>query len=283
MAPKGQLLIVGGHESKGEEPGENLVIHKKRAPLSHFEILGRLIYKIPRKHHGIEIIAAASSIPDEMEELYLDAYRKVGFTEVGIIKMETEADGESQESIARINKAHAVFFTGGDQNRLIGKMAGTKVLEAIKGRYYADQDFIVGGTSAGAMAVPETIIGGGLIREALFKDDINITAGLGLLHHAIVDTHFVKRGRFARLAHAVAIRPDLLGIGLGEDTSLLIKHGKHAECIGTGMVIIIDGSNIAHSNVNIVDGTTPIVMDNLKVSILADGSTYLLDERRWVA
>ncbi len=282
MMPKGQLLIVGGHENKGEEPGENLTIHKKRISQSHFEILGKLISKIPRKHHLIEIIASASAIPDEMEELYIDAYKKEGFTEVGIIKVETTEDGNNPESLERIHNAHAVFFTGGDQNRLISHIGKTQLMSALIHKYHIDSNFIIGGTSAGAMAVPDTIIGGGLIREALFKDDIKITKGLGLIKEIIVDTHFIKRGRFARLAHAVALHPHILGVGLGEDTALLITEGNLAECLGSGMVIIIDGSSIAHTNIHKVDDFTPIVMDNLRVGILAEGSRYLLKERKFL-
>ena len=224
MIPKGNLLIVGGHENKGEEDaGENLTIHKKQISTSHFEILGRLISKIPRAHHIIEIIASASSIPLEMETLYLESFKREGFTKVGIIKVETKEDASNPISIKRIQGAHAVFFTGGDQEKLVSLLAHTILLNAIHTKYYADKHFIVGGTSAGAMAIPETIITSGLIREALFKEDIKIAKGFDFINHVIVDTHFIKRGRFARLAHAIALNPTCLGIGLGEDTALLRK------------------------------------------------------------
>src|SRR5450631_4762980 len=92
MQPKGKLIIIGGHEDKGEIVGENLTIHKKKRAQSHFEILGTLISKIPRAHHIIEIIASASSIPLEMEQLYIDSYKREGFTHVGIIKVEKKED-----------------------------------------------------------------------------------------------------------------------------------------------------------------------------------------------
>lgn len=283
MIPKGNLLIVGGHENKGEEDaGENLTIHKKQISTSHFEILGRLISKIPRAHHIIEIIASASSIPLEMETLYLESFKREGFTKVGIIKVETKEDASNPISIKRIQGAHAVFFTGGDQEKLVSLLAHTILLNAIHTKYYADKHFIVGGTSAGAMAIPETIITSGLIREALFKEDIKIAKGFDFINQVIVDTHFIKRGRFARLAHAVALNPTCLGIGLGEDTALLISEGNIAECIGTGMVILIDGNNIGITNINDVDATTPIVIENLKISIIAEGSCYSLAERKFI-
>lgn len=276
MIPKGQLIIIGGHEDKGETPGESLVIQPKKKSKTHFEILGTLILKIPRVHHIIEIIASASSIPEEMQELYINSYKNVGFTNVGFIRVENEEDACDPVSIKRVQNAHAVFFTGGDQNKLILRLANTEILTAIKNKYYSDKNFIVGGTSAGAMAIPEIIIGGGIIREALYKEDIKISKGLGLISNVLVDTHFVKRGRFARLAHAVVLNPSCLGIGLEEDTALLISDGSQAKCIGSGMVILIDGSKINATNINNVDNDTPIVVENLIVSIIAEGSVFTL-------
>jgi cyanophycinase len=275
MIPKGKLIIIGGHEDKGAVSGENLTVVKKRQS-SHFEILGTLILKIPRVHHIIEIIASASAIPREMEELYVNSYKQAGFTHVGIIKVETADDARDPVLIKRIQGSHAVFFTGGDQGKLTGLLNQTALLKAIRNKYYEDEHFIVGGTSAGAMSMPETIITGGIIAAALFKGDLRIAKGLDLIQGIIVDTHFIKRGRFARLAHAVTLNPTCLGIGLEEDTALLITEGNKAECIGSGMVILIDGREITATNIALVDESTPIVVDNLKFNILAEGSTCLL-------
>ncbi|HXB39168.1 MAG TPA: cyanophycinase, partial [Bacteroidia bacterium] len=189
ITPKGKLLIIGGHENKGEEiEGENLTIHTKKKSQSHFEILGSLISKIPRAHHTIEIIASASSIPTEMEKMYIDSYKQEGFTHVGIIKVEKPKDATNPDSIKRIQGAHAVLFTGGDQSKLVSLLIRSELLIAIKNKYYADKNFIVAGTSAGAMAIPEIIIIGGLIREALYKEDIEITEGFSFIKNVIIDT-----------------------------------------------------------------------------------------------
>jgi len=280
MIPKGKLIVVGGHEDKGAVSGENLTIHKKKKSKSHFEILGSLIFKIPRAHHIIEIIASASSIPEEMETLYINSYKQAGFTQVGFIKVEDAEDARDPGSIKRIQNAHAVFFTGGDQDKLILLLAQTALLTAIRKKYYSDKNFIVGGTSAGAMVMAETIITGGLIGSALYKGDIKIAKGFDLIKDVIVDTHFIKRGRFARLAHAVTLNPACLGIGLEEDTALIISEGNQAECIGSGMVVLIDGSKISATNINIVDDATPIIVENLIVSIIAEGSSFLFKERK---
>jgi cyanophycinase len=281
MTPKGKLIIIGGHEDKGVE-GESLAIVKRKEdkPRPHLEILASLISKVPRAHHIIEIIATASAIPTEMEEMYAQAYKGAGFTHVGFIRMENEAQAHDPVFINRIEHCHAVFFTGGDQARLTATLNGTPVISAIKRKYQADQNFIVAGTSAGAMAIPEIIITGGIIREVLLKDDITMAKGFNFISDIIADTHFIKRGRFARLAHAVALNPDLLGIGLGEDTALTISNGNEAVCSGSGMVILIDGSEINRTNIAAADQDTPITIANLKVHIIAEGSTFLIRERK---
>jgi len=280
MKPKGKLLIIGGHEDKGEVAGENLKIQKKKVSKSRFEILGMLISKIPRTHHVIEIIASASSIPKEMEALYIKSYKEHGFTHVGFIRVENKKDADNKDSIQRIRNAHAIFFSGGDQSKLVLLFNDSLLLKAIKSKYHSDKNFIVAGTSAGAMAMAEIIITGGVIAEALYKNDIKIATGFNMISNIIVDTHFIKRGRFARLAHAVTLHPECLGIGLGEDTALIISEGNRAECIGSGMVIMIDAYNIGITNIDKVSIRTPIVIENLTVSIIAEGSHYLLAERK---
>ncbi len=280
MEPKGKLIIIGGQETRGTASGENLNIQTRNIANPCFEILGTLISKIPRNHHIIMIIASASSIEREMEEMYINSYKMVGFTEVEVIKIEKKEDADDSVSVKRVQGAHAVFFTGGDQHKLTSILSETELLTAIRNKYHEDKNFIVAGTSAGAMAIPETIITGGLIGAALFKGDIKIAKGLGLIKEVIVDTHFIKRGRFARLAHAVSLNPSCLGIGLEENTALIISKGNQAECMGSGMVILIDGSKINSTNINSVDETTPIVVENLNVSILAEGSYYLLKEKK---
>ena len=282
MTPKGKLIIIGGHEDKGIE-GESLNIAKQKnsVPHPHLEILSELISTIPRQHHIIEIIATASAIPAQMEDIYQKAYKAAGFTHVAFIRIENKTQANDIAFIKRIKTCHAVFFTGGDQNRLTDTLNDTAVLTAIKHKYISDEHFIVAGTSAGAMAIPETIIGGGIIREVLLNEDIRMSKGFNFIANILVDTHFIKRGRFTRLAHAVALNPTLLGIGLGEDTALIISNGNEAVCKGSGMVIIIDGSKIEKTNITTVNAETPIVIENLVVHIIAEGSVFMMKEKKF--
>src|SRR5690606_32677587 len=132
------------------------------------------------------------------------------------------------------------------------------------------------GTSAGAMVMSSTMISGGGVTEALLGSDIQTCAGLGLINDCIIDTHFIKRGRFSRLAHAIILNPGNLGIGLGENTALMITDGDHAECKGTGMVVLIDGSTIERTNISEADAGDPVYVENLKVHLLVQHCRFNL-------
>lgn len=121
------------------------------------------------------------------------------------------------------------------------------------------------------MCMPEIIICEAENGEAIIENDIQLGEGLGLLDNSIVDTHFVHRGRFGRLAHAVLKNPELYGLGLGEDTALLIENGNKAICKGSGMVIVISAKNVTMTNVLSADANCPIYAENLKVNILTNG------------
>ncbi len=279
--PKGTLLIIGGHEAKNIEGTEPEILLRQSNP-QRFSILGKLLSKTPRVHHDIQIIALASSIPQEMEQLYQEAYQSAGFGEVGFIHINNGDETSAAEAVKKIHYSHAVFFTGGDQMRLMDQMRNTPLLAAIKKKYYADPNFIVAGTSAGAMAIPEKIIGRGRIEEALMKEDLVMSTGLGLVSNLIVDTHFVKRGRFGRLALAVAMNPECIGVGLGEDAALMIKGGNEATSIGSGMVLVIDPSDMGATNAPYAAPNDQVVIENLRVHILAGGSKYLIHDRKFL-
>lgn len=110
--------------------------------------------------------------------------------------------------------------------------------------------------------------------------DLKTSSGLGFLQNCIIDTHFIKRGRFARLAHAIIINPDQLGVGLGEDTALIIKNGSEAECRGSGMVVIIDGKSIRQTNITTVKEDEAVYVENLKVHLLVKNCRFSIKTRK---
>jgi cyanophycinase len=183
--------------------------------------------------------------------------------------------------IQRIREFDAVRFSGGNQLRLSATDGGTEFLSILKKRY-RDENFLIAGTSAGAMAMSNTMIYEGNATRAHLKGEVKITTGLGFLDSVIVDSHFEKRGRFGRLAQAVAANPGCIGIGLGEDTGMLITEGNKMEAIGSGLVIIIDGHDILHSNIADIPDGNPISIENLKVHFCERGNGYLINERKYL-
>jgi cyanophycinase len=281
MIPKGKLLIIGGAEDKGADQ-EFPPIKAKNKDFKHYEILGEMLPPDPKKEHRIEVITTASQVPLEMGTLYIQAYEKAGFSNIGHISIEDKDEARKEEFVKRIEKANAVLFSGGDQFRLSTILGGTPVIETVIRKYREEKDFIAAGTSAGAMVMSRLMIYQGDNNEALLKGDVKISSGFGILSGCIIDTHFVKRGRFGRLAQAVIMNPTFIGIGLGEDTALIIKKGNEAECRGSGMVIIIDGKGICHSNISYAEENTPLCVENLKVHILARRNGFLLKQRKFI-
>ena len=279
--PRGTLILIGGAEDRGIN---EIAIQNRNKQFVHFEILKELLpdKKKKSKKHILEIITTASEDPDGIMDTYTHAFKEVGFNEVKFINMEPDVPAHNPEIIKRINNAHAVLFSGGNQFRLSTVLGNTDVVDMIMKKYYNDPDFIIAGTSAGAMACANIMIYEGHNDEAVLKDTVRLSSGLGFISHCIIDTHFVKRARFGRLAEALLMNPSCIGIGLGEDTALTIKRGNEAICSGSGMVMILDGRDIAHTNIAYAEPGTPLCIENLRVHMLAKGNGFLLKERKFV-
>jgi cyanophycinase len=280
--PKGKLLIIGGAEDTGSKSKSSKNAEESKN-FEHFELLRELMPSEGKKGHRIEVITTASEEPHEMGKKYMSAFENADISNVGIIHVSSREEAKDPDVIKRIEKANAIFFSGGDQFRLSTILGSTEIADIIINRYKKDSGFIIGGTSAGAMAMSAIMIYRGDSTKALLKGEVQITSGLGLIEHCIIDTHFINRGRFGRLAEAVIMNPSCIGIGLGEDTALIIKNGNEAQCRGSGMVIVIDGQDLGHTNIIYVDEGTPVCAENLRVHILTKGNGFLLKERKFMA
>jgi cyanophycinase len=172
------------------------------------------------------------------------------------------------------------MFSGGNQLRLSSLFGGTRFLDILKQRY-EEGNFLIAGTSAGAMAMSNTMIYEGNAAIANLKGEVKITTGLGLMQNVIIDTHFDKRGRFNRLAQAVAAQPGAIGIGLGEDTGIVVVAGHELKAIGSGSVVIIDGKNIEYNNIADIAFGKPISVENIIVHIMSKGDVYDLHSRKF--
>ncbi len=278
MTPAGKLISIGGAEDKGTDLEKGEI---QRSNLNFFElgILRRIAEEAGGINSKIEIITTASTIPYEVGEGYLDAFSKINCHNVDVMHIRNRDDANNDAYKQRIKKCDCVMFSGGNQLRLTAVFGGTDFLQIIKQRYQAESEFIVAGTSAGAMAMSNTMIYEGNAAKAHLKGEVKITTGLGFMDNVIIDSHFEKRGRFGRLAQAVAANPGCIGVGLSEDTGMLIKEGNKMEAIGSGCVMIIDGHDIRHSNIADIPDGNPISVECIKVHLCEKGNGYLVNER----
>ncbi|WP_439505978.1 cyanophycinase [Sediminibacterium sp.] len=280
LIPKGKLIAIGGAEDKGSDLEKGAIF---RNNLNFFElgILRRIVAEAGGSDASIEVVTTASTIPYEVGENYLDAFGKIGCTNVHIIHIRNREDAQKQEYIERIQACDCVMFSGGNQLRLTTIFGGTRFLAIIQERYQKE-NFVIAGTSAGAMAMSSTMIYEGNATRAHLKGEVKITTGLGFMDNVIFDSHFEKRGRFARLAQAVSANPSCIGIGLGEDTGMLITQGNNMEAIGSGPVIIVDGHDVRHSNLADIPEGNPLSIENLHVHFCAKGNGFKVKERTFV-
>lgn len=277
--PKGKLIIIGGSVDKGSFSNNADDLPKN---LKFFEqgILKRISTESPKgKLSRIEIITTASSIPKEVGEEYIQAFKQLGIENTGVLDIRTREEANAQENLDRLAKADIVMFSGGDQLRLTSIFGGTSFHHLLLERYQ-NEEFVISGTSAGAAASSNNMIYQGSSKEALLKGEVKITGGLGFINNVIIDTHFVIRGRIGRLLYACASNPINLGIGLGEDTGLLITNGHNMEAIGSGLVILVDGTHMKHTNITDVQMGQPVSVENLSVHVMSFGDTFDLHSKR---
>ena len=275
MTPKGKLIIVGGAINKGSFT-ESKFDKQVEKNLNYFEtrILKRIINESKHKDESkIEIVTTASKIPVEVGGEYAKAFEYLGAQNVHVLHMEKREQALSDENYERIKNADVVMFTGGDQLRLTSIIGGTPMHDLLLQKYQ-EEEFIYAGTSAGAAASSKMMIYQGSSSEALLKGEIKITSGFGMIDDVVVDTHFVQRGRIGRLFQAVVGNPKTLGIGLGEDTGLLITDGNMMEALGSGLVILVDGRKIADTNLTQVEIGKPISIKNLIVHVMGKRDLY---------
>jgi cyanophycinase len=265
---KGYLVPIGGAEDKG--------INNRKYAFDFFEqgIL-RQIIKLIEQHDKpyIELITTASSIPEQVEQIYRHAFSALGCKNVGHLFITSREQADTKEHLERIEACNCLIFTGGDQLRLSSILGGTRLMATVKLRYQ-NEPFVVAGTSAGAMAMSNMMIYDGSAVRAHLKGEVKFTTGFGFLSNVIIDTHFEKRGRFNRLAQAVAVQPGILGIGLAEDTGIIIYRGNRMEVIGSGIVTIVNGKTISYTNLADISDGSPISVGHMIVHMLCHGDVY---------
>ena len=255
----GPLLIIGGHEDKA---GDRLILERLAALLDG----GRLV-----------VATVASHEPEGYFDAYSKAFAALGVTDLIELYVEERSDSGTAEVLAKLDGAAGVFFTGGDQLRISSQIGDTAVERRIQDLHR--RGAVIAGTSAGASVMSETMLVKGPGSESYRIGEVHMAPGLGLIRDVIIDQHFAERGRYGRLLGAVAHNPRLLGVGIDEDTALLVE-GRSAEVVGAGAVYIVDGEAATHSNIAEARSESALSMFDIHMHVLAHGDRFDFASRR---
>jgi cyanophycinase len=273
--PSGVLLIIGGAENKGEDQAK-----KKQTPadFQRLEVLKTFIKLTGKRDPVVEVITSASSEGKDSFKDYKKAFGDLKVNNVNHLHHSSRKElMDDHELDDRIKKADGIFFAGGDQLKYTSIYGGTPFLTSLKHRYIFDK-LIVAGTSAGAMALSTPMIYAGNDEVQELGGMIKVTTGLEFLRDVCIDTHFVHRGRFVRMAQVVVTNPTCIGMGIEEDTAAIVRNGLEVEVIGTGTLIIMEGFEISETNIEDFTSEKPVTIRDLKMHILSDGNKYQIPQ-----
>ncbi|HYE48734.1 MAG TPA: cyanophycinase [Azospirillaceae bacterium] len=256
---QGVLAIIGGHEDR---KGERVILRE-----------------FARRLRGQKVII--STVASHEPEGYFDGYRRalddLGVRDLTELYIEDRSEARDEEKLKELEEAAGVFFSGGDQLRIHQQIGHTPIERLVREIYR--RGGVVAGTSAGAAAMGEIMLVEGASRESHRIGDIKMAPGLALLRGVIIDQHFAQRGRIGRLLGAVAQNPQLLGIGIDEDTAIFVEGGKFT-VVGNGAVYVVDGAGVTHSNIASAKQESVLSMYDVRLHVLSSGDAFDLTTRR---
>src|SRR5947209_7707983 len=259
----GRMLVIGGAEDPDEE---------------NMKILPYFVKMCGGKRARIVVCGTPSNKPLEKERKYGKLFKKIGVARVMEAHIKERVDGEQKELLEMLRHATGIFYTGGDQLRLTSTVAGTKFGEMVRERLYGNS-LVVGGTSAGAAAMASTMLIDGSDDGTVRRQDIQLAAGLGYWRDVTVDTHFATRGRVNRLCVVFGENPQVLAIGIDENTAVDVRPGHSFEVIGEGAVFVFDGK-VTHSNAAEVGDKDIIAITDVLMHVLRSGYRFDLRLKR---
>ncbi len=255
---RGLLALIGGSEDRHNGNG----------------LLARIVKD--SRATSVAIIPAASLSQEELDRDYGKAFSNLGVAEVYPLVVRGRPETDARENLAKVERADLIFFTGGSQMRLLDALQGSKLIEMIIRRHR--EGATVAGTSAGAAAAGEWTIyhGDGHGTE---KGACGSRRGFGFLPGMVVDTHFMERGRIYRLAQFLASGTCRLGIGVPEDTAILVGADMVMEAVGSGVVTVMDAGQVTSNNYDRVDRGSQVTIDGIRVGFLPPGARF--DLKKW--
>lgn len=257
----GSLLIIGGAEEREGDP--------------------RILREVVRRTEGGKLCVAtlASKVGHEQWESYHRVFRRLGAKKIShldVVQRHMEMD---RRAMAAVEGAQTVFFTGGDQLKITSEIGGTAIADAIFAVY--ERGGLIAGTSAGASVMSETMLVGGQAETGYqLGEGVKMAPGLGLLKRIIIDQHFSERGRIGRLLGAVAMNPMFLGIGIDENTSIVVQGGRNFHVLGQGSVFVIDAHESTGTNIAEGAPNRCLSISNVKCHVLSEPDWFDLHELR---
>jgi len=255
----GHLMIIGGGEDRTDDKN----------------VLTRFVDLAGGPEGRFVVITTASRVPDKVWEMYDTAFADLGVTRRKHLHLDSRLDANNRELVEEIEQADGIFMTGGDQKRLMAIIGGTLADEAMH-RALSARGAVIAGTSAGASAMSAHMLADGKADLHPSKGAVHLGAGLGLLHRVVIDQHFSQRHRLARLLTVIAANPHLIGIGIDEDTALVIEFGSVGtgiEVIGDGAVTIVDARDTITNIADLPQHACPELID-VRLHLLPSGSRY---------
>ncbi|WP_046244000.1 cyanophycinase [Hymenobacter terrenus] len=260
-APRGTLVLLGGGD---DDP-----------------MLALLASLLPDPSAAIEVLTTATRRqPARTAAAYAHAWHQLGCPHVRHLRVDETHPADDPATLARLRKASLVFMSGGDQERLTDFLLNTEFLTILKEKYQDEDTFILAGTSAGAAAMAESMLVEGYGWRSLLGGRAEAKPGLGLLPGVLLDQHFAERGRYSRLLNAVLSQPTLLGIGLSEETGLIVRPSEPVEVFGEEVVVIIDAAAATHNNLPGLPDGNFISGHGLQLHLLVAGHHLNLSNRQ---
>jgi cyanophycinase len=253
----GHLLVIGGAEDKYNE---------RRILRKFLELAGG-------DKADVLIVPVASDFPEFAADVYTQAFRNLGVANPRVLIATSRQDVYQADADELLDGATGVFITGGDQMRLVSLLGGTKFADKLR-NLVRDTNMVLAGTSAGAAGMSTAMIVRGESTSHPHKNSVRMSPGLGFLKNIIIDQHFTERGRISRLITAVSYNPYNLGIGIDENTAIILDGKGVLEVYGIGSVTIVDGSQITYNEIAEVNEFQPFSVCGVQLHILRDGLFY---------
>lgn len=261
---KGPLMIIGGAEEKDGK----------------MQILREFARLAGGTDARIVVLTAATCEPEEVGRTYTRVFERLGVADIQIVDTRVRDNADLPNGVESIQQATGIFFSGGDQSKIIERIKGTKLDAAIRDRHA--QGVVVGGTSAGAAMMPEIMIVGGDSESGPRLDIVDLGEGMGFLPGVIIDQHFAERGRLGRLLSALMSQPASLGFGIDENTALIVR-GTECLVVGEGTITVVDESQSTHNNAAQALQDEQLALFDAKLHILAAGYGFDLTTRQPIA